>query len=236
MGKQNVTISIIGAPNVGKSTLLNYIIGQKISIVTPKVQTTRVIIRGIRMIDNVQLVFLDTPGIFSPKTKLDKYMVKSAWNSIAGADYILLLLDATKKDFMSFVTEVVKQIDVRKLIIAINKVDIVSETKLERYKENLNNFSTYYISAINGKNIPNLLEYFTQNANNPGWYYNPDEITTIPSRFLAEEITREQLYLSLQQELPYNLTVTTEQWQEKEERILIKQRIVVAKKSHKSRR
>lgn len=206
-------VSIIGAPNAGKSTLLNQIIGQKLSIVTPKAQTTRAILRAIYTKDQCQMIFIDTPGIFNPKIKMENVMVRAAWSSIAGADAIILLIDGSKEldDNTKLILETVKQ---KKLspIIAFNKSD---KGKKTIDLGDLSHLKIFDISALRGKEVDRLLEYLTSIMPLAHFLYNEDEITTAPSRFLATEVTREKLFLNLNEEIPYNLAVDTEKWEEK---------------------
>lgn len=238
MEQKTARISIIGKSNTGKSTLLNYILGEKLVIVTPKVQTTRNIINGIINIENTQLIFCDTPGIFNPKNKLDKFMVRSAWSSIAGCDCIILLLDATKPIDEDFCQKVMNATDKNKLIVTINKIDLSDTKSILSLKEKILSLNSkleiFEISAFKGENIDLLLNFLIENAPCLPWTYRNNEITTAPMRFIAEEITREKLFLLLKQELPYNLKVETEKWTEDNSLITIQQKIVVSRKSHKN--
>ena len=259
-------ISILGRPNAGKSTLLNQIIGQKISIVTPKVQTTRSIIKGIYTKDNTQLVFLDTPGIFNPKKRLEKAMVRNAWSSIAGADIICLIVDLKdEKIFDSEFSKIIKHIselDTPKIII-FNKIDLVKKQNIinsssERQKKTLNAHDEFnifaektnerflnllklfpsqdsvFISAKSNKNIDKLIQKLSDLAPAREWMYSEDEITTAPMRFLSSEVTREQLFLGLSEELPYNLTVETDSWEQvSPNEAKVHQTIIVGRDTHK---
>ncbi len=241
-GKQKVlSIAIIGKPNVGKSSLLNKLIGEKLSIVTPKVQTTRTIITGIVTIKDTQLIILDTPGIFEPKKQLEKAMVRCAWSSLHGVDLVLMMLDSAK-DIDQMTLQILERLQNFKinLLFLLNKVDIPSKY-LEKIEEILKPYgcNTLKISALSGKNIPQLLNFLLKQAKPAPWLYAQDDLTNLPMRFLAEEITREQLFLQLHQELPYNLTVQTENWQEDSEHkndksIKISQVIIVSKDSYKA--
>lgn len=242
MEKRTSTITIIGIPNSGKSTLINNIVGYKVSIVTPKVQTTRNVINGITIFKNTQLIFLDTPGIFNPKNRLSKFMVKSSWASIKNSDFILMLLDGTKVEAsLNLLSKTIEKLsDTVKLVSCINKIDIVSQKKILDLKKNIeiqscnkvcNNI--FSISALKSENIKPMLDYFVKNSTTEGWYYAADQITTAPVRFLAEEITRESLFFALRQELPYSLTVTTEEFKETEAKIIIRHKVIVEKESHK---
>ncbi|MCC8398590.1 MAG: GTPase Era [Rickettsia endosymbiont of Labidopullus appendiculatus] len=234
-----MSLSIIGKPNAGKSSLLNKLIGQKISIVTPKVQTTRSIITGIVTIKDTQLIILDTPGIFEPKKQLEKAMVRCAWSSLHGVDLVLLIIDSTKP-IDQFTLQILKKLQTLKinLIFLLNKIDSPSEY-LEEIENTLKHqFIDNYIlriSVLYGENINKLLNYIQSQAKQSPWLYEEDDVTNLPMRFLAAEITREQLFLNLHQELPYNLTVQTEMWQENNDKsIKIHQVIVVSRDSYKT--
>jgi GTPase len=237
--QKTISLSIIGKPNAGKSSLLNKLIGQKISIVTPKVQTTRSIITGVVTIKDTQLIILDTPGIFEPKKQLEKAMVRCAWSSLHGVDLVLLIIDSTKP-IDQFTLQILKKLQTLKinLIFLLNKIDIPSEY-LEEIENTLNSqFVDSYIlklSVLSGKNVNKLLNYIQSQAKESPWLYEEDDVTNLPMRFLAAEITREQLFLNLHQELPYNLTVQTEMWQENNDKsIKIHQVIVVSRDSYKT--
>lgn len=237
--KKSAVISIVGRPNAGKSTLLNRLIGHKISIVTPKVQTTRSMIKGIVTEGDTQFVFIDTPGIFEPKKNLEKAMVRCAWSSIIGADIVLLLLDI-RDELDELQLQIIDRLKEQKvnLVILLNKIDISDlKTALLRYQivNLLPNMPMFLISAINGDGVDDLVEFLKAQSPEKEWYYDQDYITTLPMRFLASEITRERLFLELQDELPYNLTVDTESWEEfKDGSVKIRQVIIVSRASHKA--
>ncbi|GAB4163962.1 MAG: GTPase Era [Rickettsiaceae bacterium] len=236
---KSLSVCIVGKPNAGKSTLLNRIIGQKISIVTPKVQTTRSIITGIVTIDNTQLVLFDTPGIFEPKKKLEKAMVRCAWSSLSSADMIVLIIDSSSK-IDKLMQEIIERVSAvgKKLIFLMNKIDIQSKYYIDNMslvQEIAPQARIFNISALGGKGVEDFLNYLKNNAKETGWLYDKDDITNLPSRFLASEITREQLFLQLHQELPYNLTVECESWQEqKDGSVKINQAIIVGRDTHKN--
>ena len=237
--KKSLSVCIVGKPNAGKSTLLNRIIGEKLSIVTPKVQTTRSIITGIVTLDDVQLVLFDTPGIFEPKRRLEKAMVRCAWSSLSSADMIVLIIDSSSKldDIMQ---EIIKRIGSvsKKIVILMNKIDLQSK----HYMNNMSFASQvvpqakiFNISALDGNGVESFLTFLKENATDSGWMYEEDDITNLPARFLASEITREQLFLQLHQELPYNLTVECESWQEqKNGSVKVNQVIIVGRDIHKN--
>lgn len=237
--KKSLSVCIVGKPNAGKSTLLNQIIGEKISIVTPKVQTTRSIITGIVTFEDVQLVLFDTPGIFEPKKKLEKAMVRCAWSSLGSADMIVLIIDGSLK-----IDESIKDIIYRisetgkPITFLLNKTDLKTKYAVENIsflQKIAPKARIFNISALKGKNINDFLEYLKQSAHDSGWAYDADDITNLPSRFLATEITREQLFLKLEQELPYNLTVESESWEEQENgSVKVNQAIIVSRESHKN--
>ncbi|AZL16429.1 GTPase Era [Rickettsiales endosymbiont of Stachyamoeba lipophora] len=233
------TIAIIGCPNAGKSTLLNNLVGSKISIVSPKVQTTRSIIRGIACNDYSQILFIDTPGIFAPKRDLERKIVRTAWSGVRSAEFGLVVIDATTGLNDEF-NELIKRMDNKDLTlyIAINKIDIVTQTKLNDLTsqiENLNIFKKIYkISALNNKNTQAMLGEFFEMMPEGEWQFEEDELTDAPSKFIAAEATREQIFLLLEQELPYSCGVETEQFEEQEDGSLkINQIIYVMKDSHK---
>jgi GTPase len=237
--KKSLSICIVGKPNAGKSTLLNKIIGQKLSIVTPKVQTTRSIITGIVTLDDTQLVLFDTPGIFEPKRRLEKAMVRCAWSSLSSADMIVLIIDSSGS-LDEMMQEIVKRVGSvgKKLVILMNKIDVQSKYYVENMsfaEQVLPQARIFNISALSGKGIDDFLDFLKESATNSGWMYEEDDITNLPARFLASEITREQLFLQLHQELPYNLTVECESWKtQKDGSVKVNQVIIVGKDSHKN--
>lgn len=237
--KKSLSVCIVGKPNAGKSTLLNHIIGEKISIVTPKVQTTRSIITGIITFDDVQLVLFDTPGIFEPKKKLEKAMVRCAWSSLGSADMIVLIIDGSAK-IDEGVTDIIHRISEsgKPITFLLNKTDLKTKYAVENIsflQKVAPKARIFNISALKGKNVSDFLEYLKENASISGWGYDADDITNLPSRFLATEITREQLFLKLEQELPYNLTVESESWEEQADgSVKINQAVIVSRESHKN--
>ncbi len=237
--RRSLSVCIVGKPNAGKSTLLNRIIGQKLSIVTPKVQTTRSIITGIVTLDDVQLVLFDTPGIFEPKRRLEKAMVRCAWSSLSSADMIVLIIDSSSKldDIMQEIIKIISSVG-KKIVILMNKIDLQSKY----YMDNMSFAAQiaplakiFNISALDGNGVDSFLAFLKENATDSGWMYEEDDITNLPARFLASEITREQLFLQLHQELPYNLTVECESWQEqKNGSVKVNQVIIVGRDIHKN--
>lgn len=233
-----LSVSIIGKPNVGKSSLLNLLIGQKLSIVTHKTGTTRSNITGIVTINDTQLILLDTPGIFTPKRSLEKAMVRSAWSSLHNTDVVLLVMDCTK-DFDDEILKIIKRLKLQKInpIFILNKIDITlnkSKNLIDILSQEFPEQKTFKVSAKTSYGIKQLLEYLCKIAPKSHWLYEEDDITNLPMRFFASEITREQLFLQLDQELPYNLIVQNEKWEEtSNEEIKIYQNIVVSKPSYK---
>lgn len=246
-----ISVCVIGKPNAGKSSLLNKIIGHKISIVTPKVQTTRSIITGVVTLNDTQLIIFDTPGIFEPKKKLERAMVRCAWSSLNDADMVLLIIDSTK-EVDDATRQIIKRLQSLKIkpVILLNKIDLKSN-HIQKIEQDLNEFFTdsiyatdtkssanpviFKISALSGLGIDKLLNHITGQAKISPWLYEEDDMTNLPMRFLASEITREQLFLHLNEELPYNLTVQTETWEElKDKSVKINQVIVVAKDNYKT--
>ncbi len=212
-------VALIGAPNAGKSTLVNQLVGTKVSIVTHKVQTTRAIVRGIAIHGAAQIVFVDTPGIFKPRRRLDTAMVTTAWGGAKDADIVLVLIDAEralKGDAAAILERVV---DVRQpKALILNKVDRVKREKLLALAAECNERATFertfMVSALTGSGCRDLLDWLAEALPAGPWYYPEDQISDLPMRQLAAEITREKLYLRLHQELPYSSTVETEKWEE----------------------
>jgi GTP-binding protein Era len=232
-------VALIGAPNAGKSTLLNQMVGSKVSIVTHKVQTTRARIRGIAIEGPAQIVFVDTPGIFKPKRRLDRAMVEAAWGGASDADAIVLLVDAQRgidEDVERILSGLNK--DGRSAILALNKIDLVKREDLLALTARLTGAYTFsdvfMISAENGDGVADLRAHLAGLMPPGPWHYPEDQIADVPLRSMAAEITREKLYLRLHQELPYALTVETEQWTtQKDGSAKIEQIIYVERDSQK---
>ena len=238
--KRSGFIAVIGTPNSGKSTLINHFIGQKVTIVTRKVQTTRSVIRGICIHEESQLVFSDTPGIFEPKRRLDRAMVEAAWGSSSDADIILFLYDAQKSGIDSETNKILHELGQsrQKKILVLNKVDLVDNKTLLPLIKNFEAIcsfdATFIISALTGEGSKEVLSYLAKNLPKGPWLYPEDEITDLPARLLAAEITREQIFMRLHQELPYATTVETEEWTERDDgAIVINQIIYLKKAGHK---
>jgi len=233
-------ISIVGAPNVGKSTLINRLVGTKVSIVSPKVQTTRTRVLGIRMEGAVQVVFVDTPGIFAPRRRLDRAMVSAAWSGAEDADEILLLVDCVRGidgDTRS-ILERLKE-NRRKAYLALNKIDLVKKPKLLELSQSLNELDlfdeTFMISAETGDGVDELIGVLASRLPEGEWLFPEDQLSDMPSRLLAAEITREKLYLQLRQELPYAATVETDKWTNQDDgSVRIEQTIYVERPTQKA--
>ena len=232
-------VALIGAPNAGKSTLMNALVGTKVSIVTHKVQTTRAIIRGIALAGPAQIVFIDTPGIFSPKRRLDTAMVETAWGGARDADLVVVLIDAKKGLDDQALAILDRLADIRQeKILAINKIDLVKRDRLLALSAEANaraNFAaTFMISALTGDGAGDLLAYLAKQAPSGPWHYPEDQISDLPMRSLAAEITREKLFLRLHDELPYASHVETERWTEQADgSVRIEQTIYVERASQK---
>ncbi|WP_319410344.1 GTPase Era [uncultured Cohaesibacter sp.] len=213
-------VALIGAPNAGKSTLVNELVGSKVSIVTHKVQTTRSLIRGIALKENKQVIFVDTPGIFAPKRRLETAMVNTAWGGAKDADVIGMIVDARKgvNEQIENILDRLKDIKLPKVLI-LNKIDLVKRDSLLALAQQLNDRidfdQTFMVSALNGDHTDDLMDYFADHMPKGPWLYPEDMISDLPMRQLAAEITREKVFLRLHQELPYASTVETEKWEQK---------------------
>ncbi|MEQ9226864.1 MAG: GTPase Era [Parvibaculum sp.] len=232
-------VAIIGAPNAGKSTLLNQLVGSKVAIVTHKVQTTRARIRGIAMEGQTQIVFVDTPGIFKPKRRLDRAMVDAAWGGAGDADLIVLMVDmeSGRDEDVTRIIDGLKS-QGRKAILVLNKVDAAPREKLLKTAAALNETGiftqTFMISALKGDGVGDLKKYIAGLMPPGPWHYPEDQAADVPLRSLASEVTREKLFLRLHDELPYSLTVETESWEQKKDgSIRIAQVIFVERDSQK---
>jgi GTPase len=232
-------VALIGAPNVGKSTLVNVLVGAKISIVTPKVQTTRALIRGIAVEGAAQIIFVDTPGIFAPRRRLDRAMVASAWGSVQDAEIAALLIDAHKGvlDEDEAILRKLADVDAAKVLL-LNKVDLVDKPNLLTLAHALNEravfAATFMISARSGDGVADLKGWLARHVPAGPWLYPEDQISDAPLRQVAAEITREKVYLRLHQELPYQSTVETETWNERKDgSVRIEQTIYVERESQR---
>ena len=215
-------VALIGAPNAGKSTITNHFVGSKVSIVSPKVQTTRTLVKGIGIFDNTQIIFLDTPGIFKPKRRLDRAMVASAWSGADDADITVLLVDA-KKGFDDETRAIIADLKKKNksAVLLINKIDLVKKEALLALSSSLNEAfpfkETFFVSAATGKNLDEFYKYLADNLPESPWYYPEEQMSDMPLKLLAAEVVREKLFLFLQQEIPYALTVEPELWERRED-------------------
>ena len=234
-------VALIGEPNAGKSTLLNKMVGAKISIVTHKVQTTRARIRGVSVEDQSQIIFVDTPGLFKPRRRLDRAMVAAAWSGAADSDITLLLVEA-HRGLTEGVEKIISSISETglngKIALVINKIDKVDVNDLLSLSKKINESypftETFMISAEKGKGVDDLRRWLASNLPKGPWLYPDDQISDMPLRMIAAEITREKLTLRLHQELPYQLTVETEKWEEKPDKsVRIEQMIYLSRSGHK---
>lgn len=231
-------VALIGAPNAGKSTLMNQLVGTKVSIVTHKVQTTRAIIRGIAMHENSQIVFVDTPGIFRPRRKLDEAMVTTAWGGARDADLVALLVDAERgiTPDVEKILEDLAKLDIRPVLV-VNKIDKVLRESLlaltARANELVQFDKTFMVSALNGDGCAEIMDHFAAKMPVGPWLFPEEDVSDLPMRQLSAEITREKLFLRLHQELPYASHVETESWKETGKGIRIDQVIYVERDSQK---
>jgi GTPase len=242
-------VAVLGAPNAGKSTLVNTLVGAKVAAVTQKVQTTRALVRGIAMHDEVQLILIDTPGVFAPKRRLDRAMVAAAWSALEGADAIVHVVDAPAHasgekgadarsvEDSSAITAKLKQM-VLPSILALNKVDAIARPELLALTTKLVEEGLYtdvfMISAKKGDGVGDLSRTLAERAPEGPWLFPEDQTMDAPARVLAAEITREKAFLRLHEELPYELTVETETWEERKDgSAKIDQTIFVARESQR---
>lgn len=232
-------VAIIGAPNAGKSTLVNALVGAKVSIVSHKVQTTRALVRGIAMEGAAQIVLIDTPGLFAPRRRLDRAMVGAAWGGAGDADRVLVLIDAQKGGDDAFDLFADKLADIRQpMDLVLNKVDLIERPKLFALAEALGQRArfdrTFMISALTGSGVQDLRRHLAAVAAPGPWHYPEDEISDAPARLLAAEITREKVYARLHDELPYDSTVETESYEERKDgSIRIEQTIYVRREGQR---
>ena len=239
-GQRAGFVAIVGAPNVGKSTLLNRLVGAKVSIVSPKVQTTRTRVLGICIEGPAQIIFIDTPGIFQPRRRLDRAMVAAAWIGTADADEVLLLVDASRglDRNTAAIVKKLKRAE-RTVILAINKVDLLNKPDLLALAAELNQAGaftdTFMISAETGDGVGDLMALLAGRVAAGRWLFPEDQISEMPGHLTAAEITREQLYLQLHKELPYAAAVETESWKDQDDGSLrIEQVVYVERGSQKA--
>lgn len=233
-------VTVIGIPNVGKSTLLNQLVGSKVSIVSPKVQTTRRRVLGITTCNITQIIFIDTPGIFSPQKRLQRAMVQTAWRAKEEGDMLMVVADVSSRHHEKTL-EIINQLDFTKqpIVLVINKIDMVSKDELLPQIQSLTQGrefkKVFLVSALRGDGCDDILNYLAQNLPMGPWLYPADQLTDLPMRLLAAEITREQIYHLMHHELPYALHVETESWETfKDGSIKISQVIHVERESQKS--
>ncbi|XOY57163.1 MAG: GTPase Era [Rhodobacterales bacterium] len=234
-------VALIGEPNAGKSTLLNRMVGAKVSIVTHKVQTTRARIRGVAMDGQAQLIFIDTPGLFKPRRRLDRAMVAAAWGGAADADVVVLMIEAHRgmsEGVKAILANLPDRMGKTKVALAINKIDKVKSEGLLALTRDMNEAfpfaETFMISAERGHGCDALRKWLVDQVPEGPWLYPEDQIADLPMRMIAAEMTREKLTLRLHQELPYELTVETENWEERPDgSARIDQLIYVARDGHK---
>jgi GTP-binding protein Era len=241
--QKTLTVALAGAPNAGKSTLTNYLVGEKISIISPKVQTTRDLIRGVFIEGNTQIILVDTPGVFIPKKArlLERKIVKTAWSGIRDAELVCLLIDATEgfNNKIKIILDEFKKKEINNILV-LNKVDAVKKPTLLELTKKITDYypdfkEIFMISAKTGEGVDKLKQYILNQATEGEWVFKNDELTDIPLKFLASEITREKLFLKLDKELPYNVDVETEKWEEFDNGdIKIQQVIYVSRENQKS--
>ena len=233
-------VAVVGAPNAGKSTLVNALVGQKVAIVSPKAQTTRTRLMGIAIEGNTQLLLVDTPGIFEPNRRLDRAMVAAAWEGARGSDAIALVVDA-KGGLPEKVRTIAERIAERKepRFLVLNKVDIADKPRLLRHAEQLNAHvpfdEIFFVSATTGDGVPELKAALAARMPEGPWHFPEDQVSDATDRMLAAEVTREQLYHQLHAELPYAAAVTTEQYKEREDgSVEIHQQILVERDTQRA--
>jgi len=233
-------VALIGAPNAGKSTLVNQLVGTKVSIVTHKVQTTRALVRGIAIRNRTQIVFVDTPGVFQPRRRLDRAMVRTAWGGAKDADVVLAIVDAERGVSPDVETIVERLKETRRpVVLLLNKVDRIKREKLLALTQDLSSRvefeRVFMISALTGSGCDDLMNWLAERLPEGPWYYPEDQFSDLPLRQLAAEITREKLFLRLHQEIPYASTVETELWEQKPNgSVRIEQTIYVERDSQKA--
>jgi GTP-binding protein Era len=234
-------VAVVGAPNAGKSTLVNQLVGAKVSIVTHKVQTTRTRIRGIAVHGDAQIVFVDTPGIFTAKRRLERAMVQAAWAGVEDADVVLVIHDAGRRQISDETRQVIGGLAGARseVVLVLNKVDLVKREKLLELAAELSGLGSFskvfMISALNGDGTKDLMAYLAKRMPEGPWLFPEDQLSDLSLRMLAAEITREKLFLNLHEELPYALTVETESWEDfKDGSARVQQVIYVGREQHKA--
>lgn len=234
-------VALVGAPNAGKSTLLNRLIGQKVSIVTHKVQTTRVPVKGIALHQNAQIIFVDTPGIFLPKKRLERAMVTAAWGGANDADVTALLVDASSRPKQLDSLKIAERLagETGRRVLLLNKIDLVAHDKLlaliAEFNEVCKFTDTFMISALTGEGTDAFMSYLANVLPEGPWLYPEDQVTDVPLRLLASEVTREKLFLRLHEELPYALTVETENWEDRKDGSVKIEQVVYVERDNQKR-
>lgn len=238
-------VAVLGAPNAGKSTLINALVGTKVTIVSPKVQTTRTIVRGIAVAGDSQIIFIDTPGIFRAKKRLERAMVAAAWNGEAEADLSLFIIDASRRQpddenrqILDALKEKKADTPDKKMILVMNKIDSVQREKLMAMAAKLNEEiafdATFMISALKEDGTKDLLAWLAGRMPAGPFHFGEEQVSDMPMRLLAAEITREKLFHNLHEELPYGLTVETESWEQFDDgSVKIDQVVYIAREAHK---
>jgi len=233
-------VAVIGAPNAGKSTLVNALVGQKVAIVSPKAQTTRSRLMGIAIADSTQILLVDTPGIFQPKRRLDRAMVSAAWTGAQDADLILLVIDSVT-GVTAEVVRIVDSLDERQhpLFLILNKIDLIKKTALfalsARLTDRLEPDKVFMVSAAQGDGVPDLKQALAEAMPAGPWLYPEDEVSDATDRMIAAELTREQVVNQLHQELPYATAIETETWEDRPDgSTAIRQQILVERDSQKA--
>lgn len=237
-------MALIGATNAGKSTLTNAMVGEKVAIVSHKVQTTRFQIRGILTHEDTQIVLVDTPGFFKPRRKFDRAMIATAWDALNDVEIVAFLIDASKrydeKRQKPYLEKIIAETDPESRILVLNKVDEAPKKQLLEIAAKVNAAcpfdQTFMVSALKGSGVKDIITYCTKKLPHGEWVYDADDLTTLPSRLLAAEITREQIYNRLHQELPYKIAVETEDFKDadKGKGFAITQIIIIEDNKHKS--
>ena len=232
-------VAVVGAPNAGKSTLVNALVGEKVAIVSPKVQTTRARLMGIAVAGEAQLLLVDTPGIFAPRRRLDRAMVQAAWEGASGADVVLLVVDARRgitAEVSAILETLARRSDPRMLVL--NKVDITPKARLLPLAADLNQrvefLETFMVAAKPGDGVDDLKATLAAAVPQGPWHFPADQLTDATQRLLAAELTREQLYLQLNDELPYASMVETETWEAGHKATTVRQLILVERDSQKA--
>lgn len=234
-------VALVGAPNAGKSTLMNALVGAKISIVSPKVQTTRSRVLGIVTEGPAQIVFIDTPGIFAPRKRLDRAMVSAAWEGALDADIVVVLFDATREKIDRDTTGVLERLAGagRPAMLALTKIDLIRRDRLLGLAQTLNERfdfdATFMLSAVKGSGLDDLRRTLAERIPEGPWHFEEDQLSDMPMRLIAAEITREQVFNQLHDELPYATTVETETWEEfRDGSVRIAQAITIERDSQKA--